>query len=603
MHQMFYITNIFCKGSFMKHFLIISIFVFAQFFVFAQTNSNKEWMTEFEKSDYLRTPRYKETMEYFKKFEKASPYAKMITLGLSPQGRNIECLIVSKDKAFTPAAARKTGKPVVVINSGIHSGEIEGKDASMLLLREILITKEQKQLLDNAILLVIPIFSVDAHERFSEYNRINQNGPIEMGWRTTSQNYNLNRDWLKADAPEMQAMLKMYNAWLPDFFLDSHTTDGADYQYTIAYGIEKHQNLDAGLATMVKEKFMPFMYKEIEANGYLLAPYIWFKNDDPGSGLVDNAATPRFSTGYAAVQNRIALLIETHMLKPYKDRVFSTKAMFETVLKFANANGKELVSLGKAADERAIKDLSVDKKGLPVQFKNTDNHVDFLFKGIKAVKDSSEISGAVRTTYTGEKVDMTIPYYNDVRVVDTINAPWAYIIPPEWKCIAERLQLHGVQVEQMPVMKRITVTKYKFNNVILRAASYEGRQGVTCGYTSYADTVTSTEGSYIVRTNQRTVRVILHALEPKSDDSFLKWGYMNSIFERKEYFENYVMEKVAAQMIKDNPALKAEFESKLKEDKAFRESPDKRLNFFYERSPYFDKQWNVYPIMRLENPF
>ena len=570
--------------------------------LFSQSLKQQSWVTEFEKSGYMRTPRYAETMQYFRRFENETPYAKMVTLGVSPQGRNIECLIVSKDKAFTITAAKKTGKAIVVINNGIHSGEIEGKDAAMLLLREILVTKEQEHLLDNVILLVIPIFSVDGHERFSEYNRINQNGPVEMGWRTTAQNINLNRDWVKADAPEMQAMLRFYSSWLPDFFIDSHTTDGADYQYTVTYGIEKYDNLDAGLAGLVKQQFLPFMEKRIQEKGFQIAPYLLFKGEDPAEGFYDYASTPRFSTGYTAVQNRLGLLVETHMLKPYKERVYSTKAMFELVLEFVGKHNNEIIALGKTADEHAIRDFVKDKKAFAVQYKTTEQPEPFVYKGLSLIKDTSEISGAVRITYTGNKSESTIPYYNHIQVQDSIVAPYAYIIPPEWKFIADRLALHGIQSEQVDATKKYIVTKYKFSNVTFRSTPYEGRQTVTCSCTSFMDTVQVASGSLLILTNQRAIRVLLHALEPKSEDSFLRWGFMNSIFERKEYFENYVMERIAAQMIKDDAALKNEFEKKLAGDPEFKKSPDKRLNFFYEHSPYIDKQQNVYPVMRIENP-
>src|SRR5690606_39622609 len=225
---------------------------------FCCTAAAQDWTTKFERSDFLETARYNESINYFKQLADHSEYAELITFGVSPQGRDLKCIIVSKDKAFTPADAKKTGKPVILLINGIHSGEIEGKDASMILLREILITKEKDKMLDDVILLIVPIFNVDGHERAGKYNRINQNGPVEMGWRTTAQNLNLNRDWMKADAPEMKAMLKLFSAWLPDFFIDSHTTDGADYQYTITYSIETEQDVYEGTSEFNK-KYISYM--------------------------------------------------------------------------------------------------------------------------------------------------------------------------------------------------------------------------------------------------------------------------------------------------------------------------------------------------------
>ncbi len=571
-----------------------------------QNKVPKSWLTKFEKSGYTETERYDETMRYFRDLADNSEYAKFFTFGFSPQGREIKCLVVSKDKAFTPSEAKKTGKPIILINNGIHSGEIEGKDASMLLLREILITKEKEDLIDNAILLVVPIFSVDAHERFSAFNRINQNGPKEMGWRTTAQNLNLNRDWMKADAPEMQAMLKLFSDWLPDFLVDTHTTDGADYQYTITYAMETFRNIYSKTAEWTKEKFIPYLIKNEEDAGYLITSYISLKDWGSGleKGIEDWATTPRFSQGYAAVQNRPGLLIETHMLKPYKDRVFSTKVMLNSVISYINDNPNELIKLNKEADEQSIEKYAKGDDYLPLAYGTKDTSTNILFKGIKFRKDSSWISGTTKIVYTGEKEDMQIPYYNQLTVTDSVSVPIAYLIPKEWgewDNIIDRIKLHGIEVDQLEEDNVFEVTKYKFKNIKFANSSYESHQRVDCDYDVYQETDTIPQGTYIIKTDQRTIRVLVNLLEPKSGDSFLRWGFFNSIFERKEYFESYVMEKYAEKMMEKNPDLKEEFEKKLKEDEKFRKNPYERLNFFYKRSPYFDKELNVYPVMRLDN--
>jgi hypothetical protein len=571
------------------------------FSLISQTVTQSEWETKFEKSNFLSSPNYEETNYYFSKLEKHSPYAKIVSIGKSPQGREINAIIVSKDKYFTPESAKKSGKPIVLIICGIHSGEIEGKDAGMLLMREILITKEKEHFLDNSILLFVPIFSVDGHERSSKYNRINQNGPTEMGWRTTSQNINLNRDWIKADAPEMQAMLKFFSTWLPDFFIDSHTTNGADYQYTVTYGIEKFRTLYSSLSNEVTKIFIPFMEKRMNEEGYLVAPYVGFKDGILEKGIVDWASPPRFSNGYSAYQNRMGLLVETHMLKPFKDRVFSTKAMFEVVLEYVNKNAAKLIQLNKEADVNSVKNFLTNGEYFPITLKGTTESEPFLFKGIKFNKDSSEISGTTRITYTGEPFNLEIPFYNKSEVVDSISVPKGYIIPKEWNELVNRLELHGIKVESIQNDSEMAVTKYKFKNVKFQTTPYEGKQQVNAEYDSYKESVMITKGDYFISTNQRGVRIILTALEPKSADSFLRWGFLNAIFERKEYFEGYVMEKLAAEMINENPDLKKEFESKLKSDEQFRNNPYARLSFFYERSPYYDKNLNVYPILRVEN--
>ncbi|NUN10708.1 MAG: hypothetical protein HUU54_16155 [Ignavibacteriaceae bacterium] len=566
----------------------------------SQDKTPGKWETVFEKSGYISTADYEQTMEYFGRFAKEFPEVSIMPFGESPQGRRLMYLVVSESGITNPADARKAGLPVVLITNGIHSGEIEGKDACMLLLRDILVTREKAFLLKNAVLVIVPIFSVDGHERKSKYNRINQDGPEEMGWRTTAQNLNLNRDWVKADTPEMQAMLRLFNLWMPDYYIDTHTTDGADYQYSVTYGLDKFQNLYPGLAGLVRQELIPHLVKRVEEQGFLISPYVGFRAGQPDSGLVDWPSTPRFSNGYATVQNRIGLLVETHMMKPYKERVFATKAILTASLEFVNANSSRLTEMNREADEVTIGMYAEGRKHLPLLFRVNNKTTKFLYKGIEAIKESSVVSGAQKLVYTGKKYGKEVPYYNDAEVVDSVLLPYAYVIPPEYSLLAERLVLHGVRYEVLQKDSEAEVTKYKFKNVKFSASPYEGRQTVTCGYDNYVEKTVLKKGSYIIKPAQRSIKLIAMALEPKSGDSFLRWGFMNAIFEHKEYYEDYVMEKVALEMLEADKELETEFNKKLAEDDKFRNDPDARLNFFYERSPYFDKQKNVYPVVRIE---
>lgn len=579
----------------MKKFImifLISLSLIAQ-------QKNNEWVTYFEKSNFLSTPNYDETIKYFKALERNSPFIKLIPFGKTAQERTLYICVVSKEKAFTPAKAKKINKPIILIQNGIHSGEIEGKDASMILLREILITKEKFNLIDNVTLLIIPVFNADGHERRSPFNRINQNGPTEMGWRTTAQNYNLNRDYMKADSPEIQSWLKLFNQWLPDFFVDSHTTDGADYQYTITYGIEKYRNLPPKTAQFVKEKFIPFNNKRTEDKGFLIAPYVSYKGRNFESGIVDYSATPRFSTGYTAIQNRIGLLIETHMLKPYKDRVFATKAMFENVIEFCSQYKNELIKLNQEGDRFVVEHYFINKNYFPLSFDVSEKSKPFLYKGIEAKEEDSWITGKKVIRYTGKPFEKIIPFYDDNFVKDSVKVPIGYIIPVEYKEIVNRIKLHGIEVKRLNEEKNFIVEKYKFNNVKFSTSSFENHFQPTYDYEIFRDTIKSKKGDYFIRTNQRTLGVIVHLLEPKGPDSFLRWGFFNSIFEPKEYFEEYSMEPIAQKMVVDNPKLKEEFENYVNSDPKIKENPRRRLNFFYERSPYFDNQLNIYPILRV----
>jgi murein tripeptide amidase MpaA len=566
------------------------------------SQSETGWETVFENSGFISTADYQQSMDYFQKLSDYSEYAELYSFGSSPQGRELKYLLVTKEKINVQNEQMKLSKPIVFIINGIHSGEIEGKDASMLLLREILITKEKEYLLDSLNIIVIPIFSVDGHERKSKFNRINQNGPEEMGWRTTAQNLNLNRDWMKADAPEMQAMLKLVNEWDPDFIIDTHTTNGADYQYTVTYSVEWSKNMYQQTADWLGKKFAPFLENRVEEKGFLIYPYVYLKNWDKGldEGLIYWPSTPRFSSGYFALKNRPMLLVETHMLKPYKDRVFVTKAVLETTMQFIFDNSTKLRELNREADEQTSR-LYEDGKYLPITFSNTDKYEMMNFKGYEYYWDSSSVSGIHRLVYTNNKKEFEVKYFTDVIIVDSIKVAKGYYILPEYSFLAEKLISQGIYPTLLlSENKNEMVTKYKFKDVKLSKTSYEGRQTVTFSYDTYSEEVIIPSGSYLFLTDQRSTRILTHLLEPKSADSFVQWGFMNQIFEQKEYYEDYVMEKLAEEMLKNNPELKKEFEEKLKSDEAFRNSSKARLDFFYDRSPYPDKQLNVYPILRIE---
>lgn len=586
------------KLLFSESFLLLSI-LFAS--VFAQDSIPKKWITYFESSNYLETPNYDESVAYFKKLEESSPFAKMIPVGTSAQGRIIYCFIAARNKEFTPAEASRSSKAIILLNNGIHAGEIEGKDASMLLLREILVTKEKEYLLDNNIFMVIPVLNVDGHERMSPYNRINQNGPKEMGWRTTAQNINLNRDFMKADAPEMQALLRLFSSWLPDFFIDSHTTDGADYQYSVTYEMEKFGNIYHGTAKWVKDTFIPYFEKRVEEKGFLISPYVSFRDERLQNGLEEWASLPRLSTGYASLQNRPSLLIETHMLKPYKERVFSTKASVEAVLEYCNNKSLALKTLNNQADENSVKELRSGKRYLPVDFAASGKNKPFLFKGFRSHEDSSLLAGKKIIRYSKEKDNFEIPYFYDVVAKDSVPVAGAYIIPRQWSILADRMRLHGIEVKELDKDTTLKVERYRFRSVKFQSWPYEGRFQPSFDLSSFSETLTVPKGSYIVPTDQRTIRLIVNLLEPKAPDSFVRWGFLNIIFEQKEYFEDYSMEPIAEAMMKKDKGLNEEFQRKLEGDESFRKSPPKRLSFFYERSPYFDKELNLYPVMRIKD--
>lgn len=557
------------------------------------------WLTHFEKSGMTESPDYNNTIKYFEKFEKNFPTVKIIDFGTTPQGKKLKVVIVSKDKAFTPMLARKSNKAIVLIQNGIHPGEIEGKDACMLLLREILVTKEKSHLLDNLIILIIPVLNIDGHERLSQFNRPNQNGPKQMGWRTNALNLNLNRDYLKADTPEIQSFLKLFNDWLPDFMIDNHTTNGADYQYHVTYGIETHQNIDRGLVNWINNKYLPFLKTKVESDGFIIGPYMEFKDGTIESGILDLPSPPRLSHGYCAAQNRVCLLVETHSLKPFDNRVFSTKSMMTHTLEFVNKNSRELIELNKQADKNPVKNYLIDKKKFPLVLTSNGKFDKFIFKGFEWYDEYSEITGSTVRKYTNKPIEIEIPIFNQAKSLKKIIVPKAYIIPQEFQSIIKILGYHQIKYSELQNNKKFKVERYRFSDIQFAPRPYEGRQLPIYNTICFEQVVTLPKGTYIVPTNQRTLRVIVNLLEPDAPDSFMHWGFFNAFFERKEYAEAYIMEPYAKRMIENDQALKTEFYKKLESDENFRNNPLERLDFFYRNSPFFDQGENVYPIMRL----
>jgi len=563
--------------------------------------SSQDWETYYEKSNFLETPRYAETIEYCKRLAAASPWAEFRSFGTSPQGRDLPLLILSADGAFTPADARKTGKAIVLIQSGIHSGEIDGKDASLMLARDILITKRHVKLLENAIVLVVPIFNVDGHERFGPYNRINQNGPKEMGWRVTAQNFNLNRDYLKADAPEMRAMLSLFTDWLPDFYVDCHVTDGMDFQYDVTYAMEVYPNIDPEVARWIQRQYLPPMISSVEASGHLIAPYIWPREyNDISKGFISSAADPRFSTGYGATQNRPTLLIETHMLKPYKTRVSATYHILLATLEIVNRQAELLRTVVREADERVEKLPDSKTPYLPLSFRPTRASVDWTFRGLKTRTIESDITGSSLTTFSTEPEVTTVPYFAGSDVVDSVRVPRYYIIPQEWSEVIEVLHAHGLRMRRLVRPVELKARISHLSDARWQERPYEGHHPVRVKNEESAEDRMFPAGSVVVPVGQRAGKIAVHLLEPQGPDSFVRWGFFDSIFEQKEYAEAYVMESIAREMLERDPQLREEFTTRVASDSAFAKSPWARINFFYQRSPYWDDSIGLYPVARVD---
>ena len=563
-----------------------------------------DWITPAERSAFRTTPSYADTRAYLERLAAAAPRTIHLTrFGVSPEGRDLMLVVAAKDGEFTPEAARASGKEIVLVQSGIHAGEIEGKDAALMLLRDLSVGGKHAKLLDHAILVWLPIFNVDGHENSGPYNRINQNGPEEMGFRATAQNLNLNRDYTKADAPEMRAWLGMFDAWTPDLFMDIHTTDGADYQYDLTWYLEEWGPLHPSVKAWQDTAFKQSIFPAFDRMGHMQSPYLdLVDHRDITKGVGNFGSGPRFSTGYVALRNRAALLVETHMLKSYESRVRATYDLIVATLGYLNAHPGDLRKAVLAADADTVAHAK-DGVEIPLAFKTTDKPITMTLKGYAFSQQASDISGDTWVTYD-PKTPKTyqIPFYRDLIATDSVRLPAAYIVPAAWPEVIEKLTQHGIRFERLAHDASLRVERYRLSKPAWDDKPFEGRHLLRdVAVETETVTVDVRAGSVIVPMDQPAAHVAANLLEPRAPDSLLRWGFLDACFEQKESPDARVAERLARELLAKDPALKAEFDAKVAADPAFAKNPSARLAFFYERSPWYSTQRvGVYPVLRLD---
>lgn len=565
----------------------------------------QDFTTPAERAGFRTTPSYADTLAYLQRLQQAAPgMIRLETFGTTPQGRPMTVVIASGDGTFDPVAARAAHKPVVLVQAGIHPGEIEGKDAGLMLLRDIAVTRKYPHVLDHLVLVYIPVFSVDGHENSSPYNRINQNGPDSMGFRGQSQYLNLNRDYIKADAPEMLAWLRLWQRWLPDFLIDVHTTDGADYQYDLTWYTEDPHKLDPAIDAWQRAAIVDHALPAYEKRGHLASIYLEFKDGrDPRKGIENFGSGPRFSTGYAALQNRPALLIETHMLKPYATRVRASYDLVELMLEQIDRHPADLLAATAKADADTIARAGNAAARVPLTFKADPQSTPFELKGYAFTQTHSEISNDLWIRYDpSQPKTYRIDNWNGLLPDLSVSPPAAYAIPAQWTAIIEKLDAHGIRYQRIAQPMTIHAQGYQLDHPVWAGKPFEGHLMLrSFALSTVPREVTLPAGSVIVPMDQRAANVAIELLEPQAPDSLLQWGFLNAVFEPKEYAEPRVLEQLARTMMAKDPALKATFEQRLRADPAFAGNPRARLEFFFERSPWYSvQQVGAYPVLRLD---
>ena len=571
-----------------KIVIILSVITF--------TCSSKAQQCRFEKTDGKESATYFEAIDWYKNLDKVSPQLIVKEMGMSDAGYPLHLVLISNDGKFDPAQWHKQNKAVLLINNGIHPGEPDGIDASMLLVRDI-ISKKIK-LPDNVVLAVIPVYNIGGCLNRNSYSRVNQNGPVEYGFRGNAQNLDLNRDFTKSDSKEARSFAQLFH-WLdPDILMDNHVSDGADYQHTMTLLTTQYDKLGADLGHWLKTVFEPQLYTGMTEKKWDMVPYVNFEGADFDKGMDMFYDPPRYSSGYAALFQTIGFVPETHMLKPYKDRVLSTYALMQTLIEKAAINAKELIAQRNKAKAEVVKE-----KSFPLSWTNDSTQFNTItFKGYEQAFKPSDATGLQRMYYDHSKAfTKQVKFFNVFTPSNFIAAPSAYLIPQGWGNVVDLLKLNNVLVKQLSNDTIIEVEAYHIDDYKTLSRPYEKHHknsGVKVSVMKQK--IKFLKGDYIIPMNQPANRYIIEMLEPTGDDSFFAWNFFDAVLQQKEGYSDYRWEDVAADYLLKNPDLKKKLEDKKAADPKFAANGSAQLDFIYKNSPYYEPGHNRYPVYRLQ---
>lgn len=550
----------------------------------------------FEKSNGLESATYFEAIDWYKNLDTFSDKILVKEMGMTDAGYPLHLVLISSDKKFDPAIWHQQKKAVILINNGIHPGEPDGIDASMLFVRDIAIGKIK--LPANTMLAFIPVYNIGGCLNRNSYSRANQNGPKEYGFRGNAQNLDLNRDFTKCDSREAKSFAQIFQ-WLgPDILIDNHVSDGADYQHTFTLLTTQYDKLGADIGRWLKESFEPTLYKGMADKGWNICPYVNFETADVEKGMEMFYDPPRYSSGYAALFGTIGFVPETHMLKPYKDRVLSTYSFMQTVMEQAAAQCNNLLEQrGKIINEL------IKEKSFPLLWQvDSTKFSSVTFNGYQQGFKISGATGLQQMFYDHSK-----PFSKQVRFFDVfvpknfVTKPTAYIIPQGWYSAIDLLKLNNVRMQQFKNDTIIDVEAYKIEDYKSYPRPYEKHHKNT-GVKTYSikQTIKFLKGDYIILMNQAANRYIMEMLEPTGDDSFFAWNFFDAILQQKEGYSDYRWDDIAAQVLKNNPELQTKLDEKRKADPKFAANASAQLDFIYKNSPYYEQGHNRYPVYRVQ---
>ncbi|MGH8458231.1 MAG: M14 family zinc carboxypeptidase, partial [Nevskiales bacterium] len=506
--------------------------------------------------------------------------------------------VVSADGVFNRAQIQRAGRPVFFNNNGIHPGEPEGIEACMALVRDLCVDPARLAALGPAVFLFIPIYNVDGCLNRGDTSRVNQDGPESFGFRGNSLHLDLNRDFIKCDSLNARLFNQFFSAWDPDVMVDTHTSNGADYPYTMTLIHTQADKLGNGLGPFLRGSMLPAIYREMEERGWPTCPFVNPVKDSPDEGIADFLEVPRFSTGYAALHHTIGFMPETHMLKPFADRYESMRALLDVTLQFTVAHAEQIQALRRAAKQQGRQ-----KTHWPVRWKMDEAHPSSLrFKGYAATYSPSLLGDYQRLSYDrAQPWERDIAYYKHFAEDIVVRAPLAYVVPQAWRAAIERLEWNGVQMQRLSAARTVEARVYRIKAVETRPGPYEGHMfHDQVMLETHAETVALRAGDCWIPLDQDNARYVMETLEPQAHDSFFRWGFFNSVLEKKEHFSDYVFEDMALELLRDEPELKTRFEQWKAENPSLVSDQSQVLGFIFENCRRFaEPEWRRYPVLAI----
>ncbi|MFL9842954.1 M14 family metallopeptidase [Flavobacterium rhizosphaerae] len=551
------------------------------------------YKTPFEKGNGNQAATYSETITFCQKLDKDFETVQLKQMGQTDSGEPLHIIIYNPEKEFDFSKLRQS-KSILLINNGIHPGEPDGIDASMMLFRDLATGKITPP--KNTVIVAIPVYNIGGALNRNSHSRANQNGPESYGFRGNARNYDLNRDFVKCDTKNARSFTEIFHTIKPDIFIDNHVSNGADYQYTFTYVATQHQKLGGSLGNYYKNEMQPAILAIMKAKGIDATPYVNIHDEKPDNGFTQFMDYPRFSTGYASMFDVPGTMPETHMLKPYADRVAVTYTYMAETIAYMDAHSTTIKNI-----RAANRDAFVPGNEYTLQWKTDSARVTLLpFKGYEAGYKKSGVSAAPRLYYDRARpFEKIIKYYQEYQPTVQVKIPEAYIVPKAWWNIAELLKLNNIEMYELKKDTVIEVQSYHIENFETVDYPYEGHyMHYNTQVVAATQKITFHKGDYIVSTRQPGVKYLMETLEPQGSDSFFNWNFFDSILQQKEYFSAYVFEDTAVQLLRDNPELKKQFEIEKQQNKTLATNPDAQLDWIYTHSDYYEKAHRQYPVYR-----